>query len=125
MLNYRHEAIRFWEKRRVVYNLVLIIPTLVVFFGYRAFVRELGLLQMRFPVVAEYLSFCAIGANICYSFAYAVEFFFGNDAHDSVWMKSGRSSVFIAGLVFSVLLAVVCSGYLASMVFGPLYVWEH
>ena len=48
----------------------------------------------------------AIGANICYSFAYALEFLFGSNDPTSGWMRYGRTTAFVSGLVFTMFLAL-------------------
>jgi hypothetical protein len=117
-------ALSYWEKRRIVYNLCLIPAALGGFFGYRYLVRGPLEPQMSLPVVAEYFLFCAIGANICYSFAYAVEFLLGADRPDSAWMTGGRTACFVAGLLLSVALAFVAAGSIATMVYGT-NIWDH
>src|SRR5262245_14467652 len=48
-----------------------------------------------------------LGANICYSFAYALEFIFATEDRNSRWLRFGRPFVFVAGVLFSVILAFV------------------
>jgi hypothetical protein len=65
---------------------------------------------MHYPYILTWLALSAVGANICYSFAYALEFFFGNDNPASAWLRFGRTSAFIGGVLFAMLLALI-GGY--------------
>ena len=49
----------------------------------------------------------AIGANICYSFAYGLEFLFGSDDPNSNWMQFGRTFTFVVGILLGMLLAAI------------------
>ena len=57
----------------------------------------------------------AIGANVCYSFAYALEFLFGSDDPASRWLRFGRNVAFISGLILAMLLAAVGGRNIALM----------
>jgi TRAP-type C4-dicarboxylate transport system permease small subunit len=113
---YRKTAIRYWERRRIVYNLALILPAL---FGYFIFAgvsagvgdgRHLG----TGAVFALFLV-SAIGANACYSLGYALEFLFGSDAPDSRWLRFWRPLLIVLGTLFSMLLALVGGRNIAAM----------
>lgn len=49
----------------------------------------------------------AIGANVCYSFGYALEFLFGSDASDSRWLRFWRPLLMVLGTLFAMLLALI------------------
>ena len=76
---FRHAAIRYWERRRLLYNFALVPPAL---FGY-ALTAGVAYVGDPHPILYRFLLFwfalSALGANICYSFAYALEFLFGSD----------------------------------------------
>jgi hypothetical protein len=57
----------------------------------------------------------ALGANICYSFAYVLEFFLGSDEPTSRWLRFGRITVFVAGVLFAMLLALVGGWNIAQL----------
>ena len=57
----------------------------------------------------------AFGANVCYSFAYALEFLFGSDEPTSRWMRFGRTGTFVAGVLFAMLLALIGGRNIAGM----------
>jgi hypothetical protein len=56
-----------------------------------------------------------VGANICYSFAYAVEFLFGSDDPASHWLRFGRTTTFAGGVLFAMLLALIGGYNIAQM----------
>lgn len=105
-VGYQQAAIRYWERRRIAYNLTLVLPGFV---GY-AVTDALNWAGDDHPInyffILSLFAFAAIGANICYSFAYALEFLFGNDAPESGWLRWGRKTAFVGGLLFSMLLAI-------------------
>jgi hypothetical protein len=112
----RKTAIRYWERRRIFYNLALILPAL---FGYFLFAgvsagvgdrRHLG----TGAVLALFIV-SAVGANACYSLGYALEFLFGSDAPDSRWLRLWRPLLIVLGTLFSMLLALVGGRNIAVM----------
>ena len=108
-------AIRYWERRRVIYNLALLLPA---WFGYR-FADTLNwvgdLHETHYSYILPWFALSALGANICYSFAYALEFLFGNDEPTSPWMRYGRTTAFVGGVLFAMLLAVIGGRNIAEM----------
>ena len=101
----RKEAVRYWEKRRVWHNLLLVIPTLL---GYAPAILSGAVGDRKFLGTAGLASVFLIsilGANICYSFAYVLEFFFGTVDPNSNWRKFGRRWCFVAGTFFAMMLA--------------------
>lgn len=69
----------------------------------------------NYAYMLTWFALSAIGANICYTFCYALEFLFGNDAPASSWMKWGRTTSFIFGLILSMLLALIGGANIANM----------
>src|SRR5688572_6610376 len=105
---FRKTAIRYWERRRIIYNLALILPTLVgygLFAGVSAGVGDERHLSTGVVILLFLVS--AVGANICYSFGYALEFLFGSEAPDSRWLRFWRPLVILLGTLFAMLLALV------------------
>lgn len=49
--------------------------------------------------------FAFVGANFCYTFSYAVEFFFFGGPRYSGYLNSGRTLLFVVGCVFGIILA--------------------
>ena len=112
---FRQTAVRYWERRRIIYNLVLVPPAI---FSY-GFVDNLNWVgdrhETQYFYVLPLFALSAIGANICYSFAYALEFLFGSDDPASRWMRFGRTAAFILGVVFAMFLALVGGRNIAEM----------
>jgi hypothetical protein len=104
----KKSAIRYWERRRIIYNLALVLPA---FLGYglvggvSAGVGDRSHFGFGFVLFLFVLS--AIGANICFSFGYALEFFFGTDAPDSRWLRFWRPLLMVLGTLFAMLLALL------------------
>lgn len=112
---FKRTTIRYWEGRRIVYNLALVAPS---FFGYR-FGDNLNsggdAHDHHYTYVLIWLALSALGANICYTFCYVLEFLLGNDDPASAWMKWGRTASFIFGLLLSMLLALAGGANIAAM----------
>src|SRR5882762_8426315 len=104
---FRHTAIRCWERRRIIYNLALVPPT---FFGY-GLTDTLNWVgdphETHYSFILPWFALSALGANICFSFAYALEFLFDSDEPTSWWMRYGRTTVFVGGVLFAMLLALI------------------
>src|SRR6476646_10713003 len=84
---FRRTAVRYWERRRIVYNLALVFPACLSF----AFADTMNWMgdphTIHYRYVLMWFALSAVGANICYSFAYALEFFFGSDDPTSSWLR--------------------------------------
>jgi hypothetical protein len=84
---FKKAGFRYWERRRIIYNLALMPPA---FFGYRAgaFFSFPNDPPAPHDVSSAYMVFlfalAAVGANVCYSFAYALEFVFGGEDPNSL-----------------------------------------
>jgi hypothetical protein len=93
------EALRFWEPRRLVYNLVLIAVTAVwvaaTWPHFRPAFTLLNLLR---------LCVLALIANLCYCSAYVVDVPLLCSAAASSW-KGRRWALWLAGMVLGVVLA--------------------
>lgn len=115
--SFKRSAISYWERRRIIYNAALVLPA---FFGYMvtaglAYVGDPHPTLYRFVLV--WLALSALGANICYSFAYALEFLFGSDDPASCWLRFGRTTFFVGGVLFAMLLALIGGRNIAMMEF--------
>jgi hypothetical protein len=109
-------AIRYWEKRRIAYNLALVPGAFLGWgicgavsggVGDEAKIGTVGLLML--------FLLSAVGANICYSVAYALEFLFLSEAEESLWTKRGRTLVFLGGCILAFCLAVAGGRYIAFL----------
>ena len=106
-LSFRRGALRYWEKRRLWHNLALVLPALL---GYAP--SELSAAvgdQQRLGTagVLGLFALSALGANICYSFAYALEFMFATDDPNARWVRVGRDLCFVFGTLFAMMLAFI------------------
>lgn len=104
---YRRAAIRHWERRRFIYNLALILPSSFSYL-FAAGLMSVGDPSVSHPYFALSLfAVAAIGANLCYSFVYVLEFLFGSDDAASRWLRVGRRTTFAAGLVIAIVFALI------------------
>ena len=102
-LTFKRTAIRYWEVRRIVYNLALIPPTLFgSLFGAG---HNTGLSLDPLSALLLFIPY-VIGANICYTFAYALEFLIGSDSRRLWWLRFGRPVALCAGIVLGMVLAL-------------------
>jgi hypothetical protein len=112
---YRHAAVRYWERRRIVYNLALLPPAWLAY----GFVDNLNWVgdphEAQYSYILPLFALSALGANVCYSFAYALEFLFGRDEPNSAWMCYGRTTAFVGGVLFAMLLALIGGRNIAEM----------
>jgi len=94
------DALRYWEKRRIVYNLVLVLAVL----GSIAFSWPQSRSLVRFIMLLP-LFMLAVIANICYSAAYMVDVPVQLSGFRSAWQKWrwvlwGIGTAFAATLAF-------------------------
>lgn len=108
---FKRSVIRYWEKRRLLYNAALVLPTIL---GY-AIGTGIDGLDTNISVTLPALLLGILGANICYSFAYTLEFFYGSDDPTSTWVLSGRTSALIGGILFAMFLAFLGGINLAQL----------
>lgn len=107
------EALRYWEPRRVFYNLVL-----------AAVVA--GHMVTKWSSVREYLSinylllffFLAILANVCYCAVYAVDLFVRFSGLEGSWQKA-RPVVLIVGTAFAGVIAHFFGTGILSVGYNP------
>lgn len=104
---YKKSAIRYWERRRILYNLLLVPPTLVGYMVTSSVIYVGDPHVTLHGLVFSMLALCVVGANICYTFAYALEFLLGSEDPTSYWLRSGRRGALIAGVLFAMLLAAI------------------
>jgi hypothetical protein len=114
---FRHTAIRYWERRRIIYNVLLIPPSVLVYILVAGVSRAGDSYNWHPYLVLLLFLVSALGANICYTFAYALEFLFGSDDPASRWLRSGRSTAFASGLMFAILLAALGGRNIALLEF--------
>ncbi len=89
------DAIRYWETRRIIYNLVLAAIVLAYFVAGLPFTK--GMLTVDF-VLGIFL--LAVLANVAYCAAYAVDIFAQTSGFRELWQKF-RWILFLIGLTFA------------------------
>jgi hypothetical protein len=112
---FRRTAFKYWERRRIVYNLALVLPALVGY-GLKDTFNWVGdPHETHYSYIALLFLLSAVGANVCYSFAYALEFVFGTADGKSRWLQFGRTTVFVGGVLLAMGLALVGGWNIAEM----------
>jgi hypothetical protein len=89
------DAIRYWEPRRILYNLVLAAIVLACFVVSLPVSK--GLMSLNFVLV---LFLLAVLANVAYCAAYAVDIFAQVSGFRELWQKY-RWALFVIGVVFA------------------------
>ena len=116
---FKRSAVRYWERRRIPYNLALLLPAFVGY-GVTDTLNWVGDDHERlYAYIIPWFAASALGANVCYSLVYVLEFFFGSEDPASRWLRSGRTATFVFGLLLSMVLALVGGGNIAMME------WQH
>jgi hypothetical protein len=93
------DAIRYWELRRVVYNLLLVAVVIAwLLFTWPHFRSALALGSLLFLFVFATL------ANICYCAAYGADITMQCSLFQAVWRRR-RWGLWLAGTLFAILLA--------------------
>jgi hypothetical protein len=81
---FKRSTVRYWEMRRLYYNLLLVLPALFGFFSGATAAARHGLVR-EYSTMTVLLLFAllAVPANICYTFSYSLEFLLGSDSPDA------------------------------------------
>lgn len=93
------DAIRYWEPRRLVYNLALIVVTFAWVAGTWPHFRPAFTLSSLPPMFV-----LALLANVCYCAAYLVDIPIQRSSFGAVW-KRGRWGLWLLGTLFAIVLA--------------------
>lgn len=113
----KRSAIRYWERRRIVYNVLLAPPAFLGYSITSALNWAGDPARTDYSFVLLWLALYAIGANICYSFAYALEFFWAGDDPTSDRFNARRTIALVAGVLLAMLLALIGGRNIADMEF--------
>lgn len=89
------DAIRYWEPRRIVYNLVLAVIVLMYFVMGMPLTKQL--LTVNFVL---FFFLLAVLANVAYCAAYAVDIFAQTSGFRELWQKF-RWVLFVIGVAFA------------------------
>jgi hypothetical protein len=104
-----NDAIRFWEPRRAIYNLVLAVIVIASFVaGYPS---SKTVLSVDFALGVFLL---AVVANIVYCAAYLADIFVQVSGFREIWQRA-RWVLFVIGTVF----AVIVTRFVAMGMFHP------
>ena len=101
------EAIKYWEPRRLVYNLVL--AAVVVSYFALAWPKSEAFLSVNFALM---LFLLAVVANVCYCAAYVVDIFVQLLSVRALWLWK-RWLLFLLGMMF----AAVITRFFALVLF--------
>jgi hypothetical protein len=102
------DAIRYWERRRIPYNAVLVLVVVVLFLmGWPA---SLGQVTVN---SAELMFVLAVLANVAYCAAYIVDVAAQSSAYRATW-KRYRWLLFAVGVLF----AGILTRFFAAKIFG-------
>lgn len=103
------DAIRFWEPRRVVYNLVLA-AIVITYFGL-GYPGSKSVINLDFALG---LFILAVIANIAYCAAYLADVFVQASSFRQIWQRS-RWVLFALGTTF----AAIITRFMAMGMFNP------
>jgi hypothetical protein len=107
--DYFTDAIKFWEPRRVIYNLVL--AAIVIMYFAAGYPSSKAVLSIDFLLG---LFLLAVAANIAYCAAYLVDVFVQASGFREVW-QSSRWVLFAIGTTF----AAIITRFIAMGMFHP------
>lgn len=80
---------RYWEPRRLVYNVLLLFLTL------RDFADDIALERLTEPRILFILAVWAVGANVCFCSAYLLDFTLRATPWVRIWLKARWALFFI------------------------------
>ena len=98
------DAIRYWELRRVVYNLALAAVVVALAAAFWARIESRVSFELLLALVV-----LAVLANLCYCAAYFVDLPMQLSSHAGIW-KRWRWLLWIAGVLFGMALAWYWTG---------------
>jgi hypothetical protein len=92
------DALRFWERARIPYNIVLVAWTLWLL---REIVAELPFAGWMM------LALAAVFANVAYTIVYPVDLAVQASEFNAVWRRYGRPMLWLTGLFTAAMLATI------------------
>ena len=113
-VNFKREAIRYWEVKRGFWNVLLVFPSLLGYGITAGMASGLGdppAFGWAFVVLMFF--FCAVGANILYCSAYVIEFLIQGATAEVGYRSRGRHALFVLGCLIGVCLALSCGASIA------------
>jgi len=121
--DFRRKTLAYWEKRRVVYNLLLVPPAWLGWQISREFtyhIDDRDPANFSDPYVLRRVLILLLMANVCYSMVYLVETLFASDKTKKFWPKPGRTILFIFGCILGMGLACKSVSHLQTSAAGPI-----
>ncbi|MBZ5666125.1 MAG: hypothetical protein LAO30_16120 [Acidobacteriia bacterium] len=94
------DAIRYWELRRIFYNVALTAVVIVWISRTWPHFRDALTLSSLLKLIA-----LALLANACYCAAYLVDIPIQRSSFEGAWWRRWRSSLWVAGTFFAAVLA--------------------
>lgn len=118
----KRQAIKYWERRRWIFLGLLVPPTIFFYFATSEVPAGIGDKRMLsdFQLIVVFF-FAFVGANICYTFAYAVEFFFLGGSKSDGYSNGGRTLLFVIGCTFGIVLAAGTARAIAFVEYPLVY----
>lgn len=95
------DAMRFWELRRIPYNVILAAVVIVWLVANRAHLNE----ELLWPAILALFVMAAL-ANVLYSVAYCLDVFVQYSSFRDLWRRR-RWMLWLAGMLLAVALANV------------------
>jgi hypothetical protein len=105
----KRDAVTYWEKRRILYNFLLVPPSLLAWEVSSELTHAIddGIpARLTDPVVLFALVVLCIGANLCYTFVYTLEFLFLAESPSRFWPNPGRTIFLILGCLLGIWFAI-------------------
>lgn len=123
----KRKAVAYWEKRRVVYNLLLVPPSWMAWEASSELTYHIDdqtPASLGDPQVILALVFLFVAANICYSFVYVLEFFFHTEGPKRFWPAPGRTIFLVLGCILGMCLASRSMSELQINFAGPILPYD-
>lgn len=95
------DALRYWELRRIPYNLILAVVVIIWLFANRSHLHE----ALVWPVLLALFVMAAL-ANVLYSVAYCLDVFIQYSSFRDLWRRR-RWMLWFAGMLLSIAMANV------------------
>lgn len=118
----KRQALLYWEKRRLIYNLLLVPPSWFAWQFSSELTYHIGdqtPASLTDPQVIVALVFLCFAANICYSFVYVLEFFFLAESPGKLWPFPGRTIFLILGCILGMVFAAQAINQVQIDLAGP------
>jgi hypothetical protein len=121
--DFRRKTLIYWEKRRVIYNLLLVPPAWLGWQVSREFTYHIDdRLPASFsePYVIETVIYLLFMANVCFSMVYFIEILLASEREKRFWPKPGRAVLFVVGCILAMALATKNMSHLQTSSAGPI-----